>query len=77
MTLKEFIENFENIVMVDPGVITLETVLDELEDWDSLSQAAFLALCEDELGIKVSDQNLRESVKFSDLVELVKEKLQD
>lgn len=73
MKLQEFIKKFEDIVMVDPGTITLETNLNDLDDWDSLSMAALLATLEEEFGVNLENHDLKELDKFSEIINLIKE----
>lgn len=75
MTLHEFIAAFEEIVMVQSGTVNLETQLDTLDDWDSLSRASLLTTCEEELDLKIDESILRKVTFFSEIVDLVDEKL--
>lgn len=43
MTLKEKIEFLEEIMDVDEGTLEEDTVLADVEEWDSLSTLAFMA----------------------------------
>lgn len=76
MKLIDFTNQFEDIVMVDRGSITEETLLSELEDWDSLSKAALLALLEEAFDLKLEDDALKSIQTFGEVVTLVRERLE-
>ncbi|WP_171056398.1 phosphopantetheine-binding protein [Paenibacillus sinopodophylli] len=77
MNLHNFIKEFEDIVMVDHGTVNLETNLDDLDDWDSLSMASLLATFEEKFDLKLDNDSLRELKTFAEIVELVKGRLQE
>ena len=40
---KKIIEMLEEVMEVDEGVLTMETELDNIEEWDSISKLALMA----------------------------------
>ncbi|WP_042165721.1 acyl carrier protein [Paenibacillus gorillae] len=78
MTTIEFIANFEeNVVFVPVGTLTVESVLDELEDWDSMATVATIALVDESFGVQLNGTQLLACQTLNDLIELVKHKLED
>ena len=77
MTLNEFINKFEEeIVMVEEGTVTLETVLDELVDWDSMARVALNATLDAEFGFVIPAEELKKIQTFKDIVNYIKGKLE-
>ena len=61
MTKEEFLEQMQDVLQTD-AELTYETVLDELDEWDSLSVMATMAFLNKNFGV---------SLKFSDFKALV------
>jgi acyl carrier protein len=72
MNVQNFISNLEEIVMVEPGTITLDTVLEELEGWDSLAKVALTTDIEEEYNVKINQAMLNNVNNVNDLVNLIK-----
>ena len=78
MKTQEFIHEFEeNVVMVEKGTLSLETVLSELEEWDSMAIVSTIALFDQNFGIQISGEKINSCKTLGDLVALVKHKLED
>lgn len=75
MDKRNFISEFEEIVMVEPGTIDETTILNELEDWDSLTKMSFEVFVEDNFGIKLELNTINKFNDFGDILEVLKEKL--
>lgn len=54
-----------------PEVIKAETILSDLEAWDSLAMVTFLVFASTELGVEVLGRDLRKAVTVSDLYKIV------
>ena len=59
---EEKVKIIEEIMEVEFGTIVPETLLDELEEWDSLSALALVALLDSKYGVHV-DSNMLKHVK--------------
>jgi acyl carrier protein len=70
--MKNFITNFAH-QLLDQEVdnISSETVFRDLEDWDSLTAMAVLAMIEDEYGVKISDGDFKKLNTIQDLYSFV------
>lgn len=77
MNLYSFIKEFENIVMVEHGTVNLDTNLNDLDDWDSLSMASLLATFEENFDLKLDNDSLRGLKTFGEIVELVSNSFQE
>lgn len=76
MKIEEFIRIFEDIVAVPSGSVTPPTPLDSLEEWDSLSIASLLTVCEEHFDLRLDVRELRQASTFSDILELVNGKFE-
>ncbi len=79
MNRVEFVQHLEEqVIMPDiEGLITLETSLDSLAEWDSLARISFLAFADRELGVNINPSQLENCKTILDLYNLVSEKIED
>lgn len=78
MTVKEFIAKLEeDVVFVPSGTLTKETVLEELDDWDSMATVAIIALADEYLGIQLNGEQIASCKTVDDLIKLMGHKLED
>lgn len=70
MKEQEFIEMVVELMDTEDDV-TLDSVLDDLEDWDSLSYVVFLARCSKDAKSHVEPQEVRDAKTVRDLFELI------
>jgi len=66
MTKEEFIEQMQDVLQTD-AELTMETVLDELEEWDSLSIMATMAFLDKNFGVKTAIKDYREMATIGDI----------
>lgn len=71
MTNEQKIKTIEEILDLEEGVLTEETVLNELEDWDSVAIISFIAMMDDEFGKIVKGSVVREQKTVADLMALM------
>lgn len=71
MTRNEFIAELETLVEVDAGTMTEETLLGDLERWDSLAVVGFIALVDENMGFTPSPKEISESKNVADLLKIV------
>lgn len=69
--MKQFIEKMVDVLDVEEE-ITVETVLNDLEEWDSLSLVSFMAMANATYGKKVLPSDVKAAKTVKDLYELVK-----
>ena len=66
MTEKEKIELLEEMLELDEGTLSPETVLTDLDEWDSIAAISFIALVDDEFDKSVKGADIRSFVTVSD-----------
>ncbi|NIK76090.1 acyl carrier protein [Paenibacillus castaneae] len=77
MNKQQFISEFEeNVLMVEPGTINGEMILEEIEEWDSMGIVSTLALI-DGLNVRVSADVLNKCITVNDIISLVTDKLEE
>lgn len=72
MTEKEFIEKMQEDVLDTDADITLDMVLSDVEEWDSLSFVSFIAMAKESGFANVNREVVNEAKTVKDLFELVK-----
>lgn len=70
MNEQSFIALIEEVLEVDPGIVSLRSTLEEL-DWDSLSNLSLIAVLDSEHNIIIGAQALQEAVTVNDLFTLI------
>lgn len=75
MNKKDFLNVIEEIVELDPGTLTGDEALADLEGWDSLSIVAFIAATDKHLGGAPPPSVVVSARTVADLVAAVEEKL--
>lgn len=72
---QEFLKIFaEDIVMVEPKDVTLNTVLDELEDWDSLAIISLNAALDEHFGFTLNQEEIKNIETVSDILTFIYKK---
>jgi acyl carrier protein len=75
MEIKEFIGNFAaQFDETDASVFTAETKFKEIAEWSSLSALSIIAMVDEEYGVEISGNVIRNSSTIADLFEFVKSK---
>ena len=72
MTVEEKIALLEEELELDPGTLTAETDLSEVEEWDSMAYLNFVVLVDDNFGAKVTAAELKACKTVNDLLALMK-----
>lgn len=66
MTKEEFIEQMQDVLQTD-AELTMETVLVDLDEWDSLSMMATMAFLDKNFGVKTSIKDYRMMATIGDI----------
>lgn len=69
--MKQFIEKMMDVLDCEEE-ITMDTVLDELDEWDSLSFVSFLAMANAAYGKKIEPSDVKLAETVGDLYNLIK-----
>lgn len=69
--MEQFIERIIDVMDIEEE-ITADTVLEDLEEWDSLSLVSFMAMANAAYGKKVIAADVKMAKTVADLYELVK-----
>lgn len=76
MNLKQFIILCEEILELEEGTLTMETRLDNIEEWDSLTRMDLVAYCDDKFNTTLPVEIFRDAEIFQDVVDKVEKYLQ-
>ena len=76
MNLKQFIALCEEILELKEGTLKMDTRLDNIEEWDSLTRMDLVSYCDDKFDITLPVEIFRDAEIFQDLVDKVKQYLQ-
>ena len=78
MNILNFINEIEeSVVMVDKGSLKLDTVLSDLEEWDSLAIISVIALIDSQFNITVNSEKLKSCVTVGDIIDIIKDKIHE
>ena len=76
MELNKFIENFASqFDETDASVFTAETAYRDLDDWSSMQALSIIAMVDEEYGVKIKGDDIRNSETIQQLFEIVKSRL--
>jgi acyl carrier protein len=70
VTKKDFIAALEELVEVDLGTLTENTLLADFKQWDSLAVVGFIALVDENLGFTPSPSEIAASTTVGDLIRI-------
>jgi acyl carrier protein len=76
MTQSEFLAQVDEVLELQSGTVKLDDDLEE-HGWSSLSRISFIAMLDEQFGIAVTGQQLANCAKVRDLMQFVKDKLED
>ena len=66
MSKEEFLVQMQDVLQTETE-LTMETVLDELDEWDSLSMMATMAFLDKNFGVKLKIADLKMLVTIGDI----------
>ena len=70
MTREEFLEELVDILQTDEE-LSFDTVLDDIDEWDSLSKMAIMAFLNKEFNCNISFGDLKSFVTVNDIAKKV------
>jgi acyl carrier protein len=72
MQKEEFLANFSNqFDDTDASEIAFNTIFKDLDEWSSLTALSIIAMCDEEYGVKVTGDDIKNSTTVEDLFNLV------
>lgn len=71
---KEFFEQMEDILEVDPGTIKLTDAFRDYDNWDSMANLSVISMLDDSFGVYIESKDFKELITISDLLEEIKKK---
>lgn len=72
MTLEEFVKSFaRQFENTDPSLIVATTDFKNLDEWDSLIALSVIALADEEFGVTLTGDDIRNATTVKDLFERV------
>ena len=71
MTNEEKIAVSEELMEVDEGTLTQETLLSNIEEWDSVSFLSFMAMMDEKFGKVVTGSEIKTKETIADLMALM------
>ncbi len=71
MTNEEKIAILEEIMEVEEGTLTTETLLSNIEEWDSVSFLSFMAMMDEKFGKTVTGTEIRTKETVGDLMAMM------
>ena len=71
MTNEEKIALLEELMEVDEGTLTPETLLSNIEEWDSVSFLSFMAIMDEKFGKVVTGSEIKAKETIADLMALM------
>ena len=71
MTDREKLALLEDMLELDEGDLTLETVLDDVDEYDSMAKLSLIVLMEDEFDVKLSGDVIKGFETVGDILKLM------
>lgn len=71
MNEQEKLKMLEEMLEVDENTLTSGTVLDDLEEWDSIAVLSLIALLDDEFDIEIKGSTIREFETVADILSVM------
>jgi len=69
MELKEKLALIEEALDTEEGILTPETVLDEIDSWDSIAALSLIAMMDDNFGKTLSGKEIKALVTVGDILD--------
>lgn len=71
MDLNRKIQLLADMFEIEPETITADTLLSDLEVWDSMSKLSLIVLMDDECDKKLTGEKIREFVTIGDILDFM------
>ncbi len=71
METREKIKSIEELLELEEGTLEEDTVLDNLEEWDSVSILSLIVLLDEEYNKTITSKDIKEIKTVSDILKLM------
>ena len=71
MTEREKLALLEDMLELDEGDLTMEKVLDDIDEYDSMAKLSLIVLREDEFGVKLTGDVIKGFETVGDIIALM------
>lgn len=71
MTNVEKMNLLEEALELDPNSLTEATILDDIEEYDSMGKLSLIVLCDDEFDKKLSGEQIKEFKTVKDILDFL------
>lgn len=71
MTVREKLAMLEEMLELDEGDLTMDKALENVEEYDSMAKLSLIVLMEDEFGVKLTGDVVKEFRTIGDIVALM------
>lgn len=71
MTNEEKIALLEDMLELEAGALTPETVLADIDEYDSMAKLSLIVLMDDEFGKKLTGEQIREFKTIQDILDFM------
>ena len=72
MTDREKLAMLEEMLELEEGALSEDMILDDIEEYDSMSKLSLIVLMEDEFNVKLSGDDIKAFETVGDIVKLMK-----
>lgn len=71
MTEREKLALLEDMLELDEGDLTMDKVLDDIDEYDSMAKLSLIVLMEDEFGVKLTGDVIKGFETVGDIIALM------
>ena len=71
MTIKEKVALLEEMLELDEGTLHVDTDLDDIEEWDSMTKLSLIILMDEKFNKKLSGQQIKNFTKVQDIIDFM------
>lgn len=71
MTNEKKMELLEETFDVDSGVLSMDTVLEDLDEWDSMTKLSLIVVFSDEFNKKITSEEIKKFVTVKDIIDFM------
>ena len=76
MNQKEFITLCEEILELEEGTLEMETRLEDIDEWDSLTRMDLVSYCDDKFNTTLPIEIFKDAIFFRDVINKIEKYLQ-